>query len=281
MGWKVQRAVVAGLFVCSAADIQATILVFNEQRGVGQQSMVHPAASGGTPPADYGDYVSAAMMAVPGGLFTYGESGEGFTPNVSVDIFSAAATSTDPHVRLWNSGYGDLENVIFAAGPGIAGSPLLSVRLAAATGYVVDLYGFDLAGFGVDYTIAGVSVIAGASTLHAEINVLIEGDQCGPRHTSFAFAEPLSAAELLIQIDLTNLPSGVRDNIGLDNLRFGQTPPGVPEPATFVLTAIAVAAFFSAALLLSVAGGPTSFKRCLLVLTALRTDSLTPTYNCI
>jgi hypothetical protein len=40
----------------------------------------------------------------------------------------------------------------------------------------------------------------------------------------------LSAPELLLRLDLSNLAAGVQDNIGLDNLRFGQTPPRVAEP---------------------------------------------------
>ncbi len=104
---------------------------------------------------------------------------------------------------------------------------------------MADLFSFDLAGFGSDYTIAGVSVSAGATTLFSETNVLVHGDATGPRHTTFNFARPLSAAELLLVIDVSNLAAGIQDNIALDNLRFGQTPPRVPEPATLLLTTLA------------------------------------------
>ena len=100
-------------------------------------------------------------------------------------------------------------NVIFPEGPGTAGAPMLSVRLTAAPGYEVDLYGFDLAGFGVDYVIAGVSVFAEATTLFSETNVLVQGDATAPLHTTFAFATPLSAPELLVQpLDKTLQPKG-------------------------------------------------------------------------
>jgi hypothetical protein len=244
MGRAFLRVVMLVYLVTTAVPADATILLFDQERDAASQSIVGPTSSGGTVPADYGDHVTSAVMSVPGGFFTYGEAGEGFTPDVSLDIFSAAATETNPRVKLWQNGYGDLVNVIFAEGPGTAGAPMLSVRFTAATGYNVDLYGFDLAGFGSDYTIAGVSVFAGATTLFSEADVLVHGDASGPLRTAFAFMEPFSAPELLLQVDLSNLPSGSQDNVALDNLRFGQNPPGVPEPATHLLAIVGVAALF-------------------------------------
>lgn len=223
------------VLVTSMSAVRATVLVFDQERDAVSQTIVGPTTSGGRLPADYGDNVTGAVVNVPGGAFTYAEEGEGFTPNVELDIFAAGATPTDSHVRLWQNGYGDLENVIFTEGPGTQGAPLLSVRLTADYGYLVDLYGFDLGGFGADYTIAGVSVLAGGTTLFAQADVLVEGNPLGPGHTAIVFAEPLSAPELLIEIDISNLPAGIQDNIGLDNLRFGQTTLVVPEPATLLL----------------------------------------------
>jgi hypothetical protein len=214
---------------------QATILLFDQERGVANTS-VFPTSSGGRLPGDYGDNVTAAVMAVPGGFFTYGNGGEGFTPDVTVDIFADLATETDPRARLWQTGYGDLVNVVFAEGPGTAGSPGLTVRFSASPGYVVDLYGFDLAGFGVDYTIAAVQVLSEASTLFSATDVLVEGNGSGPQRTTFTFDTPLTASELLLRLDFANIAPAVQDNIGIDSIRFGQTPPGVvPEPATAVL----------------------------------------------
>ena len=237
------------LLICSTvlllppAKAGATILLFDQQRDSASQSIVGPTSSGGKLPPDYGDNVTSAAMPVLGGIFTYGEAGEGFTPDVTLDVFSATATETEPRVKLWQDGYGDLVNVIFTEGPGTQGAPKLSIRLTAATGYAADLYSFDLAGFGSDYTIAGVSVFAGETPLFSESNVLVEGNATGPSHTTFAFAESLSAPELLLEIDLSNLSAGSQDNVALDNLRFGQTPPHVPEPTTLLLAAIAVFAF--------------------------------------
>jgi hypothetical protein len=231
--------VVWGLLVTSASVGKATILHFDQERDAATQTTVGPTSSGGQLPPDYGDHVTGASVAVPGGFFTYGNGGEGFTPDVSVDIYSAAATETDARVNLWQNGYGDLVNVIFAEGPGTAGAPKISARLTASDGYEVNLYGFDLAGFGSDYTIAGITVFAGAASLFSDSNILIQGDSLGPGHTAIAFATPLSAPELLLEIDVSNLPSGIQDNVGMDSLRFGQTPPRiVPEPRTFTLALV-------------------------------------------
>jgi hypothetical protein len=238
------RVLLTGLTVVILSPLPAgaTILLFDQERDAATQTIVGPTSSGGRLPADYGDNVTSAAMPVLGGVFTYGEAGEGFTPDVKLDIFSAGASETVPHVKLWQTGYGDLVNVIFTEGPGTAGAPQLNIRLTANPGYMADLYGFDLAGFGSDYTIAGVSVTADATTLFAESNVLVQGDLNGPRHTTFNFEPPLSAAELLLVVDVSNLPAGIQDNISLDNLRFGQTPPRVPEPASLLLAALAVSA---------------------------------------
>jgi hypothetical protein len=233
------------LALCFSTDTgRATVLVFDQERDTVSQTIVGPTSSGGRLPPDYGDNVTSAAMSVLGGTFTYREEGEGFTPNVQLDVFAAGATPIEAHVRLWQNGYGDLVNVIYTEGAGTQGAPLLSVRLAVDPGYEVDLYGFDLAGFGTDYTIAGVSVFAGGTTLFSESDVMVEGDMSGPGHSTIVFAAPLSAPELLIEVDLSNLPAGIQDKIGLDNLRFGQTPRPVPEPATllvFVMTVVAAA----------------------------------------
>jgi hypothetical protein len=231
--------------VLPAGPVRATILLFDQGRDASTQSIVVPTGAGAVLPADYGDNVTGAVMAVPGGFFTYGDGGEGFTPDVTVDIYSASGP-TDPRVKLWTTGYGDLVNVVFGEGPGTGGSPELNVLLTASSGFAVDLYGFELGGWpDADYTIAAVEVFAGSVALFSATDVLVEGNLSGPRHTTFAFGTPLSAPQLLLRLDLSNLASGAQDNVGIDSIRFGQTPPRtVPEPATGLLLpgAIALAA---------------------------------------
>lgn len=221
-------ACAASLAWLLAGPAHATILLFDQARDAAGGTLVVPASAGATVPSDYGDNVTGAVVAVPGGSYTYGEAGEGFTPDVTVDVFTSLATASDPRARLWPTGYGDLVNVVFSDGPGTAGSPELYVRLSAAPGFLVDLYGFDLAAFFTDHTIAAVEVLAGATTLFSESGVLVEGDT----HTSFAFG-PLTAPELLVRIDVSNLAPGIQDDIGIDSVRFGQTV--VPEPGTAAL----------------------------------------------
>ncbi|MBM3341049.1 MAG: hypothetical protein FJY56_02905 [Betaproteobacteria bacterium] len=202
----------------------ATVLTFDQIRLAGN---VVPTISGNTVPQDYGDRVSAAIMDVSGGQFTYGNLGEGFTPNVLTAFFTGMATPLNPGTSLWVDSYGDLTNVLI--GGNFSNS--LNVRLSADAGFEVLLYGFDLGGWpNTDYTINAVRILDGTTPLFAQNNVLVQGDFSGPRRTVFDFLAPLSGADLLIEIDYSNLAGGLHDNIGIDNIRFGQTPPPDTTP---------------------------------------------------
>jgi hypothetical protein len=231
--------ILAALLAGAGGPAGATILRFDETRDPTTQLVVPaptPGVSGG-PPDDYGDQVSGTPMAVPGGFFTYGEEGEGFTPAVELELFSSEATAANPGVRLHgDEGYGDLQNVVRTEGPGVAGAETLTLVLTAAPGVAVDLYGFDLAGWNrADYTIAAVEVFGDAQPLFSATDVLVEGDLSGPGHTTVAFDPPLRAQELLVQLDLSNVAVNSRDNIGIDNIRFGQSPRPAPEPTQALL----------------------------------------------
>lgn len=222
------RVVVSVLLIGFAATGRASILTFDQIR---QSGNVVPTLSGNPVEADYGDRVTGSPMSVPGGQFTYGNGGEGFTPNVVVDYFAGNGTG----LSVWQTNYGDLTNVIIGNNLSVS----LNVKLTADPGTVVDLYHFDLAGWSLaDYTIDAVSVLSGGSVLFSQSNVLVQGaNDGGDMHTAFDFAVPLSASELTIRIDHGNLAIGMQDNIGIDNIRFGQTPPpaAVPVPAAFWL----------------------------------------------
>lgn len=221
----------------------ATLLTFDQIRLSGN---VVPTISGNALPQDYGDRVDAAAVNVSGGQFTYGNGGEGYTPNVLAEYFTGAATPINPGVSLWQDSYGDLVNVMF----GNQNSATLNARLTADLGFQVLLYGFDLGGWpNTDYTINAVRIFDGATPLFSQSNVLVEGNLTGPRHTTFDFLAPLSGGDLLIQIDYSNLAGSQQDNIGIDNIRFGQNPPAdtgpdpvsVPAPSTAFLLGLGLA----------------------------------------
>jgi len=227
----------------------ATILTFDQVRSAAAGNPVEPTVSGRDVPLDYGDRVAAGVMDVPGGQFTYGEAGEGFTPNVTTRFFSSAASAIGPGVSLWQDRYGDLVNVLFANNA----SGFLAVRLTADPGYQVGLLGFDLAGWpNADFLIRSISVMSGAAVLLSQTDVRVEGNSSAPRHSEFTFATGLFADELLLRIDFSNLAAAQHDHIGLDNLQFAQHPPwtpapgdvplmpAVPEPGTLSLWSVAL-----------------------------------------
>jgi len=221
------RLTFTALMLCLASTANASILTFDQIRQVG---VVVPTISGNDLEDDYGDRITDSPMNVPGGQFTYGNGGEGFTPNVITHFVAGNGAS----LSLWRDSYGDLTNVAFGNNQSVS----LNVQLIADPGYTVDLYHFDLAGwFLSDYTINAVRVISDAGTLFAQDNVLVQGaNDGGPMHTAFDFAVPLSGTELTIQIDHGNLAVGTQDNIGIDNIQFGQNPPAaVPIPVTLWL----------------------------------------------
>jgi len=223
-------------FLIAPAAVDATVLEFDQIRLSGETV---PTISGNAVPQDYGDRVTGAVVDVSGGQFTYGNAGEGYTPNVLVEYFTGAATTINPGVSIWQTGYGDLTNLVF----GNNNSLSLNVRLTADPGYQVQLYHFDLAGYpDADYVIDAVRVSDGTGPLMEQFDVAVEGDAVGPGHSAFDFAAPLTAAQLLIEIDYGNLAGSQQDNIGLDNLRFGQSPPAVvPLPSTGLLLGFGLA----------------------------------------
>ncbi|CAG7856420.1 hypothetical protein MCAMS1_00891 [biofilm metagenome] len=207
-------------------DSHGSILTFDQFRNA--SGSVVPTISGNGPESDYGDNITGSPMNVPGGQYTYGNGGEGFTPNISVDFFAG-----NNNVSLWQGGYGDLTNVLI----GDNNSNSLNIRFIAEPGFAVLFYGFDIGGwFNTDYTINAITLTNGSATLFSQNNTLVEGNFSGPRHSSFQFGTPFSSTELVLQIDFSNLSGSQHDNIGVDNVRFGQQKLSeVPLPGAFFL----------------------------------------------
>lgn len=177
-------------------------------------------------PQSYGDRVTATVM----GSAAYGVGTEGFTPNIVASYFPIAANLT-----RW-SDYGSLQNVFENEDDG---DTSVGFTLTADAGYMVTLFELDLGGYaGGDYTIPGLSVRDGAgNVLYSAANYLVRGSN-GQFSTLDFGAAPLTASALTFTIDLTGL-GGDSDNIGIDNVRFGQrlasAIPAVPEPSTWAM----------------------------------------------
>jgi hypothetical protein len=172
---------------------QATVLLFE-------------AAPGGTCSlASYGDRVKAKVQKG----CQYGENA-GFTPKVRVEYL--------PDLKTWASGgYGDLRPpTLYAANLGV-----IQVTLKADPGFGVVLKSFNLGGWQyADYRVKSVQVQDDRGrVLFSRPMAAVRGE--GPSHTSFRLSG-VAARVLKIRVDARNLGSSDSDNIGIDDIVFGQ-----------------------------------------------------------
>ncbi|MBX3176846.1 MAG: PEP-CTERM sorting domain-containing protein [Candidatus Hydrogenedentes bacterium] len=197
-----------------AGSAGATILTFDDLLNVGG----NPIGNGQLIDQDYGDRVTGLIDATG----SYGVGSEGFTPNVVVDYGV-------PNPAFWSTAYSDLTNVIYI--PGVGQGPL-EVLFTADAGYEVQLYGFDVGSWLSNSAVRTIRVYDqnNAVLFESLADVILAST-----HTSFDFNGPLTAESLRIEIDQTGL-GGSSDNVGIDNIRFGQTSHApIPEPATVTL----------------------------------------------
>ncbi len=154
-------------------------------------------------PPGYGDRVTAAVQ----NGFKYGTAG-GTTPKIVADYGTSSTT-----LENWQSGYGNLPNVVFSAPNGSK----FTMKLTADAGYNVSLSSFDMASFGSSYTINSITVTDGSGhSLFSKTKALIPN---GTTHSHFSFSAPLTASSLIIGFDSSN--SG-GFNVGMDNVQFSQ-----------------------------------------------------------
>lgn len=233
--------VVAGLvsMAALASSASATILTFST--GL---------ASNTTVPQSYGDRVGGPFPVPPG--FSYGNGGEGLTPNVQVDYFGAMRISDNPTLR-----YGNLDKVLFRDGDNTGN--IMEFQFVADPGFLVQLYSFDMAvriNFATDppiqedLPVKAIRVLNGTGTvlffqkLHptdagtpvTDPGTLIPGT-LPLRSNRYDFTavnggQPFTAETIRIQIDLNQILSKV-EYFGVDNIRFGQ----IPAPGAAVLLA--------------------------------------------
>lgn len=269
----------ACLFLALAGPARATILTFevfdpNLDFPPFNDPTVQPFLAGyGYPegfriPGDYGDNVNALQTpAAPGPndvIYRYGVGAEGFTPMVTASYGPFSIFTGGP--ELWREGYGDLNGVLYQGSRhSDPGNPIgtdyniLDVVLVADSGFDVVLYGFDVAAFGTDRTINAVTVYNGVpfpfltpfNDIFEDLNVVVPG---GNTHLTYDFesllGNPLQAHVIWLRIDANNLGPD-SENIGIDNIRFGQVASqntevvdpdavfrdleAVPEPASLVM----------------------------------------------
>ncbi|MBS1708501.1 MAG: hypothetical protein JSS65_07230 [Armatimonadetes bacterium] len=203
-----------GIFMAAALS-SATVLTFD----------IDNLTNGSLMPQSYGDNVTATTM----GGHHYGAA-YGFTPDVTA---SYVGLGSQADVNFWETGYGDLVNVIEYEPDG---DPGYKVGLTASTS-VVQLQSFDLGNWGSQVTLKNLSVVdGGGGVLFSQNNIVVPGSGTNT-HLSFDFTSaPLTASSLFIVLDLTGL-GGNSDNMGLDNIAFGQAQ-AVPEPATCTMLAL-------------------------------------------
>ncbi len=213
---KVMSILAGATCLAVAGQASATILTFNVSGGVSNHQNI---------PQNYGDNVAGSPQAG----HSYGFGAEGTTPNVVVDY---GTPGEDP--ALWTTGYGDLVNVHFNDADG---DLTFTTTFTADANYLVNLHGFDLASFfTAGQTINGLTItdLATATVLFSQGRTFVQG----VTHNVYDFsANPLTGAQLRIVVDLTGLGS-LSDDIGIDNIRFGQQlapMPGIPEPATWAM----------------------------------------------
>lgn len=196
----------------AVAPASATVLTFD----------IGSAVSGLNIPQAYGDRVTTAVS----GSFSYGTAG-GFTPNIVLDY----SASSQPNLQMWVAGFSDLTNVIENETDGDNG---YTIKLTADAGFLVRLDGFDLGNYGGQITVPGLRIEDGQGTVLFSRVAFTLAISTQP-HQDYDFPGGLSASELNIFVDTTGLDSA-SDNVGLDNIAFGQT--AIPEPSAFAFGVI-------------------------------------------
>lgn len=192
---------------CLGAPCLADVVLTFDQNNISDSVVVDQA---------YGDRVTAPLDGNGHAYDVVLGNGLGLTPNVEVSY-----TGDSP--ELWTSGYGDLNNVLYDEIDGATG---FEITFDADPGFEVGIFGFDMAAFGGGETLPGMEIIDGNNNLlWSAGSTFINGTTRVSFDTGGVFGESLTIA-----VDLTGLSSG-SDNIGIDNIHFGQRLTAVPEPA--------------------------------------------------
>lgn len=195
----------------SLAGAQTTALPFE---GLGSH---YPLLQG------YGDRVDGPNA----GGFTYGGAGT-YTPGV-LATFGGHENGQSYPLYVWGAGYNDLVDVVYAPFIGTPQSDAeLLVTLAADSGARVALLGFDLGNWGQAVTLPHVRVTDEAGQVLFEELLVALASGASPIERNFRFVPPPVGRVLTVRVGLAGL-GGLADNVGLDNLSFGQLAGPVVE----------------------------------------------------
>ena len=198
-----------------AGMAQATVLTFD---------------TGGGMPQAYGDFVTNTNM----GAYSYGEAGEGFTPNVAVEYIGDGGDGLD----FWATGYGDLVNVVENEDDG---ERWTIIRFEADPGCETVLHSMDLGNYNSgSLLIDRISITNESGTvLLQQDNVTLAGSGSG--HTNINFGS-VTGQVLTLVLDLqTAAATSDNDSVGLDNITFSQdgvatiVPPPEVEAGSFLI----------------------------------------------
>lgn len=195
------------IFALASATIShATVLTFD----------ITGATSGSILPQGYGDNVTSTTM----GSFSYG-MGTGFTPDVTVDYVGSPGNQAD--LNFWATGYNDLVNVVEYEPDG---APEFSLVFTATNGQAVRLESFDLGNFGGAITLPSLTITNENNVVLWQMtNIAMPGSNL----PHISFNPNVAGTMLTLKADISGL-GGASDNVGLDNIAFGQE--AVPEPFT-------------------------------------------------
>ncbi|VGO22030.1 InlB B-repeat-containing protein [Pontiella sulfatireligans] len=195
-----KRYSVISILIMLAALAQATVLTFDA--GVGNYELM---------PQDYGDNVTSTNM----GAYSYGEAGEGFTPNVTVEYIGVG-----DGLHYWHNSYGDLVSVLENEDDG---ERWTIVHFEAETAHQVTLHGLDIGIYGTGIIPIDSMTITNESgaVLFQQNNMAIDGSTSG--HTNINFGA-ITGQSLTLILDLqTAAATSDNDTIGLDNIIFSES----------------------------------------------------------
>ncbi|VGO17039.1 hypothetical protein PDESU_05633 [Pontiella desulfatans] len=188
------------LAVLACGTASATILTFDA--GVSNYELM---------PQDYGDNVTSTNM----GAYSYGEAGEGFTPNVTVEYIGVG-----DGLHYWHNSYGDLIGVLENEDDG---ERWTIVHFEAETAHQVTLHSLDMGIYGTGLIPIDSMTITNESGAvpFQQNNMAIDGSTSG--HTNINFGA-VTGQSLTLILDLqTAAATSDNDTIGLDNIIISES----------------------------------------------------------